>query len=121
MRVFVREESVARSLRLRTVTEHLVTESDHFIQWRITALFIHLVLSRCAEAGITPLTARGEVDLGQALADAEAEVGVYVTDDEMLMLSDDERNKITERRLRRRRYAYLVLLRLTSGSIIEGG
>jgi len=120
MRWYVPEAKVVKSLRVRHLTSHLSTESDYFIQWRITALFIHLVLSRCAEAGVTPLSARGEVDLGRALSDAEMEIGVYLTDDEMMMLSDDERKKLIERKLKRRRYAYLVLLRLTSGSIVEG-
>ena len=116
--MYVRESSVARSLRLRRLTSHLVTEQDHFTQWRITALFIHLVLSRCADAGVTPLTARDEVDLLQAFTDAEKEIGVAFTDDEILMMSESNRRLVIERRLRRRRYAYSVFLRLVSGNII---
>lgn len=105
-------------LRIRNLTQHLITESDHFTQWRITALFIHIVLSRCADAKVTPLTANGEVDLQQAMLDAESEIGVYLTDDEMMMLNDKERKKIIKRRMMRRRYAYAVFVRLTSGGII---
>lgn len=112
------QSSVARSLRLRKLTSHLITEQDHFTQWRITALFLHLVLSRCADAGVTPLSARGEVDLTQAFTDAEIEIGVHFTDDEMLLMSDRDRNKVIERRLRRRRYAYSVFLKLTTNSIL---
>jgi len=101
------------------LTRHLITDKDNFTQWRITALFIHLVLSRCADAGVTPLTAGDEVDITQALIDAERQVGVYPTDDEMMMLNDDERNDVIERKLRRRRYAYAVFIRLTSGGIIS--
>lgn len=77
-----------------------------------------MVLSRCADAGVTPLTARSEVNLTQALIDAEMEVGVYLTDDEMTLLNESEKRKVIERKLRRRRYAYLVLLRMTSGGIL---
>lgn len=111
MRWYVCESSVARSLRVHKLRSHLVTEDDYFTQWRITALFIHLVLSRCAKAGVTPLTANNEVDLQQAFIDAEAEVGVHFTDDEMMMMSDKDKRKVIERRLRRRRWAYSVFLR----------
>jgi len=119
MRWYVPEARVVKSLRVHHLTSHLSSENDYFIQWRITALFIHLVLSRCAEAGVTPLSAQGEVDLGRALSDAEIEVGVYLTDDEMMMLDEKERDKLIERKLRRRRYAYSVFIRLTSGGIFN--
>lgn len=118
MRLYVRQESVARSLRLRAITSHLITDEDYFTQWRITALFIHLVLSRCADAGVTPLTARGEVDLTQAFIDTEVQLGIHFTDDEMMMMSERNRRKVIERRLRRRRYSYSVFIRLTSGGIL---
>jgi hypothetical protein len=51
------------------------------------------------------------VDLQQAFIDAETEVGVHFTDDEMMMMSDKDKRKVIERRLRRRRYAYSVFLR----------
>lgn len=118
MRVYVRESSVARSLRLRSLTSHLVTEQDYFTQLRLTALFIHLTLNRCAELGVTPYTANGEVDLSEILSDAETQLGLYFTDDEMLMMSEKDRRKVTERKLFRRRYAYSVFIRFVSGGVI---
>jgi len=118
MRVYVSQPRVSAGLRKLSTSQHLVSDDDYFIQWRITALFLHLVLSRCAVAGVTPLTARDEVNLTQALIDAETEVGVYLTDDEMTLLSESDKRRVIERKLRRRRYAYLVLLRLTSGAIL---
>ena len=118
MRVYVRESSVARSLRLRSLTEHLITEQDFFIQWRLTALFIHLTLSKCAEIGVTPFDANGKVDLDEAFREAEIQLGIHFLDDEMLMMSEKDRHKVTVRRLFRRRYAYSVFIRLVSGGIL---
>lgn len=116
--MYVRESSIARSLRFRSLTSHLVTEEDYFTQWRLTALFIHLTLSRCAELGVTPYNAGGQVDLSQAFLDAETQLGFYFTDDEMMMMSESNRHKVTVRRLLRRRYAYAVFIRLVSGGVI---
>lgn len=96
----------------------MVTEQDYFTQLRLTALFIHLTLNRCAELGVTPYTANGEVDLSEILSDAETQLGLYFTDDEMLMMSEKDRRKVTERKLFRRRYAYSVFIRFVSGGVI---
>lgn len=96
----------------------MATEQDYFTQLRLTALFIHLTLSRCAELGVTPYTANGEVDLSEILSDAETQLGLYFADDEMLMMSEKDRRKVTERKLFRRRYAYSVFIRFVSGGVI---
>lgn len=116
--MYVREVSVARSLRLRSLTSHLNTESDYFTQWRLTALFIHIVLNKCAELGVTPYNAGGQIDLAESFVEAEIQIGTHFTDNEMLMMSDKDRHKVTVRRLLRRRYAYAVFIRLVSGGVI---
>jgi hypothetical protein len=117
--VYVGSRVLAYRLKIQVIKQHITTNDEYFTQLRITALFIHLVFSRCAIAGVTPRTATNEVDIAQAMLDAEMEIGVYPTDDEMLMLGDEERNKVIDRRMRRRRYAYAVFIRLTSDGIIN--
>lgn len=52
------------------------------------------------------------------LSDAETQLGLYFTDDEMMMMNEKDRRKVTQRKLFRRRYAYAVFIRLVSGGIV---
>lgn len=93
-----------------------MTDEDFFIQWRFCALFIHNVLSQCASAGVSPLTATTELNLSLAFSDAEKSIGTHYSDSDIETMNHELKLKVIEVRTNRRRWAYLVMLRLFSSA-----
>lgn len=111
--------SLHQKIRMSNLVNEHLTDEQLFDQSHLAVLFTAKVFSACREAGITP-TATGELgkDLPTLLAEAEQELGLTPPPEQTALANKWKRWEWEWEALRRRRYCYSFLLRVTSGGIV---
>ena len=96
-----------------------MTDEQLLDQWHLATLFATKVFEECRKAGVTPRTATGdEIHLPSVLDRAEHELGLSIPILNLELMNRWQRYEVEWENLRRRRYCYNLLLRITSGGII---
>lgn len=85
--------------------------SEH---WHLASLFMSKVFAECKRKGVTPRTAGDEVVLLDVIEEAEKELGIYVSPQEIELMNKFSRMAITDEIRRRRAFAFSSLIRMTS-------
>ena len=84
---------------------------DH---WHLASVFMSKVFSECKAKGVTPRTAGDEIVLSEVMEEAEKELGLYVSKDEISMMNKFPRMQLIDEMNSRRSFAYSSLMRMTS-------
>lgn len=85
----------------------------------LSALFASKVFYSCRRLGITPWTEgreRYDINLNILLAEAEAELGIAVSSDELARMTPQQRQDVEGLALERKRFAYSDFLKRTSAT-----
>lgn len=95
-----------------------ISDNEEMTRIHLSALFTSKVLYTCRRLGITPWTEkpRPAIDLNAILAEAEAELGLVVSEDEMKKMSNEERIETLHLSVQRKNFAYSDFLRRTSST-----
>lgn len=113
-------ERLIKRIRLSNVLNTHMTDEQEFQQMHLAAVFVAKVYDACRAAGVTPKTATGRntVDIKALLEEAEQAVGMYVPDTSIGMMNRWKRYEVEWEIVRRRKFCYSFLLRVTSGGIV---
>lgn len=117
--IYVPHRKVHQSIRVSRLTNDYMTEEDELEQMLACSLFMTKVFQACREAGVTPRSATGsEVNLMSLMIETEMELGIYRSPADIEMLNRFRRYQVEWETVRRRRFCYAVLYRMTSGAIV---
>jgi hypothetical protein len=113
-------KGIRTSVRIALIPRGEKMKDDDIDLWHLASLFMSKVFTECKRQGVTPRTASGEVNLTELIEEAEKELGIYVSVDDLLMMNKFPRQMMTDEITRRRSFAFSALIRMTSGMPRDG-
>jgi len=102
--------SIRRSL---TAIEEMELDNT-MMYWHLASVFMSKVFEDCKRKGLTPRCAMDDVMLTDLIAEAEKQLGIYVSIEELALMNKFQRLTMSDEIDRRRAFAFSSLIRMTS-------
>ena len=118
--LYVPAVAVHQSIRISRIVNPAATDEEELQYFLFVSVFMAKVFQACKDEGVTHRSATGdEVHMPSIMEQTERELGMYVSPLEIEMMNRWKRYETEWEIARRRRYCYNILLRITSGGIID--